>query len=170
MNAQGDLDNYEAAWREADKPAGAEGKPEIEAAPMEATAAPAADTAAHDAEFAEGFGLELKPEAERPAPKHEPQSFSEAFAMHRKAGDKVFEWQGKSYNTKLASDKPAAPKAKPAAVKTDTKPAATAPAAAAHNEVPQAAKTEPHQRVTSADVAAADFAKGDFDPKTLLKR
>jgi len=33
--------------------------------------------------------------------------FKSAFAAARKAGKKAFEWNGKSYNTKLAEDKPA---------------------------------------------------------------
>ena len=42
------------------------------------------------------------------------QTFKEAFASARGAGDKTFEWQGKKYTTDLASSKPAT---KPAAEK-----------------------------------------------------
>jgi len=36
-----------------------------------------------------------------------PMSFKQAFAKHRGAGDKTFEWQGKKYTTELAPSKPA---------------------------------------------------------------
>jgi hypothetical protein len=52
------------------------------------------------------------PKAEAPkaeAPKK--QSFAQAFAAARKAGDKTFMFNGKSFSTKLASDKPKAPAA-----------------------------------------------------------
>ena len=48
------------------------------------------------------------------------QTFKEAFASARGAGDKTFEWQGKKYTTDLASSKPAT---KPAAEKAVEKPA-----------------------------------------------
>ena len=35
--------------------------------------------------------------------------FSKAFRMARNAGDKVFTWRGKSYNTRLANESPATP-------------------------------------------------------------
>ena len=59
----------------------------------------------------------------------EPQSFKQAFAAARSGGDKVFNWNGKSYTTELASSKPA-PKAEAPAPKTETKatPKAEAPA------------------------------------------
>ena len=50
--------------------------------------------------------VEAEPEA---APKK--QSFKEAFAENRKAGNATFEHNGKKYTTELASSKPAAPKA-----------------------------------------------------------
>ena len=37
------------------------------------------------------------------------ESFKEAFASNRKAGNKTFEWKGKKYTTDLASDKKASP-------------------------------------------------------------
>lgn len=46
------------------------------------------------------------------------KSFGEAFKWHRKNGDKVFEWKGKSFTTKLATEAaPKRAKAKPAAAK-----------------------------------------------------
>jgi hypothetical protein len=50
------------------------------------------------------------PKAESEAPKAEPkkQSFAQAFAAARKAGDKTFMFNGKSFSTKMASDKPKA--------------------------------------------------------------
>jgi len=50
-------------------------------------------------------------------PKKEPvaapkaMSFKEAFAKHRAAGDKTFEWNGKKYTTEMASDKKRSPAA-----------------------------------------------------------
>lgn len=60
-----------------------------------------------------------------------PESFKAAFARHRAAGDKVFDWNGKKYTTELASEKkaPAAkPAVKPAAESVVKKPAAVAKA------------------------------------------
>ena len=45
------------------------------------------------------------------APKKE--TFKEAFAAARKAGDKTFEWNGKKFTTEMAGEKKAAPKAVP---------------------------------------------------------
>lgn len=42
------------------------------------------------------------------------KSFGEAFKWHRKNGDKVFEWKGKSFNTQLRSEVKPKVKAKPA--------------------------------------------------------
>ena len=42
------------------------------------------------------------------------KSFGEAFKWHRKNGDKVFEWKGKSFNTQLRSEVKPKAKAKPA--------------------------------------------------------
>ncbi len=41
------------------------------------------------------------------------ENFKAAFAAARKAGKKVFDWNGKSYNTKLAPDAMPSPKARP---------------------------------------------------------
>lgn len=48
-------------------------------------------------------------DAAEAAPKK--QSFKEAFASARKAGDKTFEWNGKKFTTEMAGEKKAAPKA-----------------------------------------------------------
>lgn len=144
MKHLGESATYEDAWKadEAAKPeAGDEfepkadeasaSEPEVQAAGKQDSGAetapvPDAQVEAHD-EYAAGFGMDM-PKSEAPAAvKHQPQSFAEAFAMHRKAGAKTFDWQGKSYTTKLASDKPAAKvAAKPAAPA--AKPAADKPA------------------------------------------
>lgn len=65
-------------------------------------------------EAARGEDGGIKKEAPKAeAPKAEPkaeapkkQSFAQAFAAARKAGDKTFMFNGKSFSTKLASDKP----------------------------------------------------------------
>lgn len=64
------------------------------------------------------------PEEDKPAaaePK-KPQSFKEAFASHRSAGSKTFEWNGKKYTTALKGEgtktQAAAPAAKAPAAKT----------------------------------------------------
>ena len=90
-----------------------------------AESAPAVDTAKDDPfEFArkeaqERFNAPVNmPEEDKPAaaePK-KPQSFKEAFASHRSAGSKTFEWNGKKYTTALKGD--SAPKAAVAATKT----------------------------------------------------
>ena len=46
------------------------------------------------------------------------QSFKEAFAAARGAGDKTFEWNGKKFTTELAKPKAAAPKAEAPKIKT----------------------------------------------------
>lgn len=51
------------------------------------------------------------------------QSFKEAFAENRKAGNKTFEWEGKKYTTEMAGEKKATPKTE-AAPKPAAKPAA----------------------------------------------
>lgn len=57
------------------------------------------------------------PEEDKPAAAPDkPMSFKEAFASHRKAGAKVFEWNGKKYTTALKGD--SAPKPAVAATKT----------------------------------------------------
>ena len=61
------------------------------------------------------------PEAKAPETK-KAQTFSQAFAAARKAGDKTFKWNGKSYTTQTKEE---ATKAKPAA-KVETKPATPA--------------------------------------------
>ena len=43
------------------------------------------------------------------------QTFKEAFAAARKAGDKSFQWEGKKYTTELASEKKSTAKAEPKA-------------------------------------------------------
>ena len=62
---------------------------------------------------------EDKPAAEEPK---KPQSFKEAFASHRSAGSKTFEWNGKKYTTALKGEgtktQAAAPAAKAPAAKT----------------------------------------------------
>lgn len=53
------------------------------------------------------------------------ENFKAAFASARKAGKKVFNWNGKSYNTKLAPDGAGpAPKARPAPVGPKARPSA----------------------------------------------
>lgn len=54
----------------------------------------------------------MKEAYEEPAaPKKE--TFKEAFASARKAGDKTFEWNGKKFTTEMAKPKAEAPKAEP---------------------------------------------------------
>lgn len=90
-----------------------------------AESAPAVDTAKDDPfEFARKEAQErfdtpvTMPEEDKPAAEEpkKPQSFKEAFASHRKAGAKTFEWNGKKYTTALKGD--SAPKAAVAATKT----------------------------------------------------
>lgn len=57
-----------------------------------------------DAESRESVGRS----AGLPESKAEPMKFGAAFAAARKAGQKTFEWNGKSYTTELASAKPKA--------------------------------------------------------------
>ena len=52
------------------------------------------------------------------------ENFKAAFASARKAGKKVFDWNGKSYNTKLAPDATPSPKARPAPMGPKARPAA----------------------------------------------
>lgn len=52
------------------------------------------------------------------------ENFKSAFAAARKAGKKVFNWNGKSYNTKLAPDATPSPKARPAPMGPKARPAA----------------------------------------------
>lgn len=52
------------------------------------------------------------------------ENFKAAFAAARKAGKKVFDWNGKSYNTKLAPDATPSPKARPAPMGPKARPAA----------------------------------------------
>ena len=62
--------------------------------------------------FAEGGDVEDDTDAEGYGTKIErtesPQTFKQAFASARSAGDKTFTWNGKRYTTELASEKPAA--------------------------------------------------------------
>ena len=108
-------------------------------------------------------------DAER-APDHPAKygSFKEAFAAKRKAGEKEFTWNGKSYSTDLASEKPAKEKAKPvsnAPVKSSeakpTQSAQKSPQSAI--PVPKVAKTpgEAFKPIGAAD-HGSDFAKRAF--------
>lgn len=84
------------------------------------------------------------PEVDKPAAAAapaKPMSFKEAFAANRKAGAKVFEWNGKKYTT---------------ALKSEVKPKAAAPAVAA-----PAAKTTPVDSTWS-------VAKKDNRPKVEI--
>lgn len=83
---------------------------------------------------------EDKPAAEEPK---KPQSFKEAFAHHRSAGAKVFEWNGKKYTTALKGE--------------GTKPKAPSPAASA-----PAVKTTPVDSTWS-------VVKKDNRPKVEIK-
>jgi hypothetical protein len=69
-------------------------------------------------------GFTATEDSSSPAPKK--QSFKEAFAEARKGGDKVFEWQGKKYNTNLASENKPATKTVKTVVET-TEPKASKP-------------------------------------------
>jgi hypothetical protein len=80
-----------------------------------------------DAGMAQVKADAAKPSAPAPAKK---QSFRAAFADARKSGGSTFMWNGKSYNTKLASDAPAR-KAAPAAKPSTPAPAAKASASTA---------------------------------------
>ena len=53
------------------------------------------------------------PKAEEPKAEEAPkkQTFKEAFASARRAGNKTFSWEGKKFTTELAGEKKAAPKA-----------------------------------------------------------
>lgn len=164
MKHLGESATYEDAWRADDEakpateaPAPDEfdkaGEPEVQPAGKQDSGAetapvPDAKVEAHD-EYAAGFGMDL-PKSDAPAAaKREPQSFAEAFNHYRKAGAATFDWQGKKYSTKLASDKPATKvAAKPAAPKaasvTDTgdemaRMAARAPKGEAKAEAPKPA-------------------------------
>ena len=71
---------------------------------------------------------------EKATGKPEFKTFGEAFKWHRQNGDKVFEWKGKSFNTKLRSEVPA--KA-PVAAKSQGKPQSkSAPAAVVKLNLP----------------------------------
>lgn len=96
-----------------------------------AESAPAVDTAKDDPfEFARKEAQErfdtpvTMPEEDKPAAEEpkKPQSFKEAFASHRSAGSKTFEWNGKKYTTALKGEgtktQAAAPAAKAPAAKT----------------------------------------------------
>lgn len=108
-------DSFAEATAEDPKPAA----PDLE--PLGDASAPAAAPAEdEDAKlFGEAFNA---PEAEKPGePMGKPEAiplapanFKEAFAKARKAGDKVFEFNGKKFTTALKSEMK--PKAKPAAV------------------------------------------------------
>lgn len=115
---------------------------------------------------------EDKPAAEEPK---KPQSFKEAFAANRKAGAKVFEWNGKKYTTALKSEvKPkaaapavAAPAAKTAPVdstwsvaKTDNRPKVEISAASGSMKMPAAEKSMAAPDVT-ADNTMYSSAGGD---------
>lgn len=70
--------------------------------------------------FAEGGeATEMEPgaggyEGEMPEPvRSEPQTFKEAFAEARAAGEKTFTWKGKQYSTEMAGAKPAAVSGRP---------------------------------------------------------
>lgn len=68
---------------------------------------------AEDKSFVDDTAKKMEASVAPPAPK--PMSFKQAFAAARKAGDSVFEFNGKKYTTQLASEaKPASkPVAKP---------------------------------------------------------
>jgi len=55
------------------------------------------------------------------------QSFGQAFKAARAAGDKTFDWNGKSYTTQIAGEKPMAPRAKASAASDDSTPSVAAP-------------------------------------------
>lgn len=123
------------------------------------------------------------PEEDKPAAATEPaksepakaMTFKEAFASHRKAGAKVFEWNGKKYTTALKSEvKPkaaapavAAPAAKIAPVdstwsvaKTDNRPKVEISAASGSMKMPAAEKSMAAPDVT-ADNTMYSSAGGD---------
>jgi hypothetical protein len=115
---QGDLDNYEAAWRDegvAEDAAAEKGKSASGAetfavpdAQVEASTVMPGDIEAAKDEYAEGFGIDTaKVKAPSASKTPEPSRFSEAFANARAAKADKFTWRGKAYSTKLASDKPA---------------------------------------------------------------
>ena len=87
-----------------------------------------------------------KDKAQGPAPKKlssNGSSFRAAFADARKSGDSTFMWNGKSFNTKLASDAPAKKAPAPAA-----KPSTPALMPAAKPSAPAAKPTTTPTRVT----------------------
>jgi hypothetical protein len=69
-------------------------------------------------------GFTTSEDSNSPIPKK--QSFKEAFAEARKGGDKTFEWEGKKYTTKLASENKPATKTVKTVVET-TEPKASKP-------------------------------------------
>ena len=115
------------------------------------TAAPAATTAATAAK-----------------PDYDKMSFAKAFAAARRVeGKPNFPWKGKSYNTNLASDKPATPahRVMPA-VKPAVKPAGNNTAAAAAKPVAPAVKPAGNNTAAAA-AAAAKPATPAVNPATL---
>jgi hypothetical protein len=63
-----------------------------------------------------------------PEKEEKSETFKEAFAKARRAGDKTFDWKGKTYSTKAAGEsksetKPTAPAERKSAASTESKPA-----------------------------------------------
>lgn len=115
---------------------------------------------------------------EAPAKK---QSFKEAFAENRKAGNADFEWNGKKYTTEMASSKPAAPKAAPKASASapSSSPAKTFSEDVAErkaNRLPNAmARNENYGNESRRQVLPRPTGRGiidtsNIDPKTLLPK
>lgn len=153
----------------------------VMAEPYKKDAAPAEDDPFEFASKESGQNFDKPaevPEVDKPAAAAapaKPMSFKEAFASHRKAGAKVFEWNGKKYTTALKSEvKPkaaapavAAPAAKTAPVdstwsvaKTDNRPKVEISAASGSMKMPAAEKSMAAPDVT-ADNTMYSSAGGD---------
>lgn len=113
---------------------------------------------------------------EAPAKK---QSFKEAFAENRKAGNANFEWNGKKYTTEMASAKPAAPKATPSApapsvsrAKTFSEDVAERKAARLPNAMSRNENygNESRRQVMPRPTGRGIIDTSGIDPKTLLPK
>lgn len=115
-----------------------------------------------------------------PAPAPAParaQTFKEAFASARRAGDRTFEWQGKKYTTEMAgAKKPAAPAASAPApsASRSVSPAPTPSRAEAKSELERESRrgTPPAKGVydTSRDPLLAKFRKATEEREELARQ
>lgn len=107
------------------------------------------------------------------------QSFKEAFAENRKAGNANFEWNGKKYTTEMASAKPVAPKATPSApapsvssAKTFSEDVAERKAARLPNAMSRNENygNESRRQVMPRPTGRGIIDTSNIDPKTLLPK